>query len=319
VTQLIARRVRESGVYCEIAGRSIRPMPPGSRPFKPKGIILSGGPPACSMSQIAARAADCIRYGRAGVRHLLRPADHGAQLGGKVEAGHSREFGRAYVEVTEHNTLFDGVWDKGGERSGLDEPRRPRHQLPPGFRVVAISEGAPFAVIADETAASTACSSTPKWCTRPMARRCCELRAPRSAAARGDWTMAAFREEAIAKIRAQVGGPVICGLSGGVDSSVAAVLIHEAIGDQLTCVFVDHGLMRAGESEQVVEPVPRALQHPARARRRVRLFLGRSRASPTPRKKRKIIGGLFIDVFEAKKREDRRRGFPRAGHALSRT
>ena len=183
------------------------------------------------------------------------------------------------------------------------------------------SANAPFAVIADEKRKylRRACS-IPRWCTRPTAPSCCATSCAISPGCKGDWTMAAFREEAIEKIREQVGkGRVICGLSGGVDSSVAAVLIHEAIGDQLTCVFVDHGLMRLDEGEDGRRPVPRSLQHPAGACGCARSdSWARSTGVTDPEAKRKTIGRLFIDVFEEEAKKIGGARFPGAGHALSR-
>ena len=171
------------------------------------------------------------------------------QLGGKVEGGHHREFGRAEVEVTRPSALYDGVWEVGQRypvwMSHGDRVTRP----PEGFVAIGTSANAPIAMIADEKrAGSTPRNSISKSCTRRTARRILRNFVRNIAGCAGDWTMRAFKDEAIDKIRRQVGkGRVICGLSGGVDSAVAAVLIHEAIGDQLTCVFVDHGLLRLGE------------------------------------------------------------------------
>ncbi len=174
------------------------------------------------------------------------------QLGGKVEGGHHREFGRAEVEVTEDTPLFEGVWKKGEKY-----PVWMSH----GDRVTVLPAGLPrgrhLAECADRhdrrRGAQVLRHPVPSRsrCTRRTARRCCAISCARSRAARGDWTMRAFKDEAIEKIRKQVGkGRVICGLSGGVDSAVAAVLIHEAIGEQLTCVFVDHGLLRLDEARE---------------------------------------------------------------------
>ena len=175
------------------------------------------------------------------------------QLGGKVEGGHHREFGRAEVEVTEDTKLFDGVWKKGEKYPVWMSHGDRVTKLPPGFRAVATSPNAPIAVIADEARKFYATQFHLEVVHTPHGAALLRNFVRKIVGCDGDWTMRAFRDEAIEKIRKQVGkGRVICGLSGGVDSAVAAVLIHEAIGEQLTCVFVDHGLLRLGEAEQVV-------------------------------------------------------------------
>src|SRR5262247_3826845 len=251
VTQLIARRVREEGVYCEIV-----PFQKAAEAFatmKPRGVILSGGP-ASVVEDISPRAPQAIFdagvpvlgicYGEQAMAH---------QLGGIVEGGHHREFGRAEVEVTADSALFDGVWRKG-ERYPVWMSHGDRvTKLPEGFRAVGTSPNAPIAVIADDARKFYATQFHLEVVHTPHGAALLRNFVRKIAGCRGDWTMRAFKDEAIEKIRAQVGsGRVICGLSGGVDSAVAAVLIHEAIGEQLTCVFVDHGLLRLGEGEKVV-------------------------------------------------------------------
>ncbi len=176
------------------------------------------------------------------------------QLGGKVESGHHREFGRAMLEVREPSALFEGVWNNG-ERHQVWMSHGDRvTRLPDGFKVIATSENAPYAAVADEVRRYYAVQFHPEVVHTPDGAKLISNFVHKIAGLKSDWTMAAYRREMIAKIKAQVGaGRVICGLSGGVDSAVAAVLIHEAIGDQLTCVFVDHGLMRQQEAEQVVD------------------------------------------------------------------
>jgi GMP synthase (glutamine-hydrolysing) len=222
VTQLIARRVRESGVYCEIHPFNLM-TDEKIAAYAPKAIILSGGP-ASVTENASPRAPDAV-----------------FQL---------------------------GLWEKGAREQVWMSHGDRVEALPEGFRVVGVSEGAPFA-------------------------------AHRDAMGGGDWSLAAFRGEAIARIRAQVGkGRVICGLSGGVDSSVAAVLLHEALGDQLTCIFVDTGLMRAGEAEEVVTLFRGHYNIPLVHRDASALFLGKLAGVTDPEQKRKIIGGTFIDVFD---------------------
>jgi GMP synthase (glutamine-hydrolysing) len=222
-----------------------------------------------------------------------------AQLGGRVEAHEHREFGRAYVEVTDDCALFHGVWSIGSR-----EPVWMSHGdrvtvLPPGFRPVAVSDGAPYAVVADDARRFYAVQFHPEVVHTPHGAELLRNFTHGVAGCAGDWTMAAFRDQAIAKVRARVGGGrVICGLSGGVDSSVAAVLLHEAIGDQLTCVFIDTGLLRLGEAEEVVELFRGHYNIPLVHRDASELFLGKLAGVVDPEAKRKIIGATFIDVFD---------------------
>ena len=223
-----------------------------------------------------------------------------AQLGGEVEGGHHREFGRAEVEVVSESPLFEGVWRKG-ERYPVWMSHGDRvTRLPAGFEVIGRSENAPFAAVADETRHFYAVQFHPEVVHTPHGAALLRNFVRRIVGATGDWTMKAFRDEAIARIRAQVGtGRVICGLSGGVDSAVAAVLIHEAIADQLTCVFVDHGLLRAGEAERVVTLFRDSYNIPLVHVEAEELFLRELAGVTDPEVKRKTIGRLFIDVFEA--------------------
>jgi GMP synthase (glutamine-hydrolysing) len=299
VTQLIARRVRESGVYCEIHPFNKVTLE-SITAFRPKGVILSGGP-ASVLEGDAPRAPD----GLFGMGLPILGICYGqqtmvAQLGGKVESGHAREFGRAYVEVTGESELFKGVWQAGGREQVWMSHGDRVTALPKGFRVVGVSEGAPFAVIADEARRFYGLMFHPEVVHTPHGARLIENFTHRIAGCRGDWTMAAFRAQEIAKVRAQVGkGKVICGLSGGVDSSVVAVLLHEAIGAQLTCVFVDTGLMRQGEAEEVVGLFRDHYNIPLVHKDASDFFLGKLEGIADPEKKRKIIGATFIDVFEA--------------------
>ncbi len=251
VTQLIARRVREAGVYSEIA-----PFTQAEAAFhrmKPKGIILSGSPasvPADGSPRAPQVLFDSglpilgICYGQQVMSH---------QLGGEVQPGDSGEFGRAFLTVTEPCVLFDGLWTVGERHQVWMSHGDKVTQFAPGFRIVAVSDGAPFAVIANDEKKYYGTQFHPEVVHTPDGGKLIANFVRHVCGCTGDWTMAEFRKTKIAEIRAQVGDArVICGLSGGVDSAVAAVLIHEAIGDQLTCVFVDHGLMRLGEAEQVV-------------------------------------------------------------------
>jgi GMP synthase (glutamine-hydrolysing) len=302
VTQLIARRVREEKVYCEIV-----PFQKAEQAFaamRPKGVILSGGP--ASVLDKDAPLAPMSIY-RAGVPVLGICYGEQAmayQLGGTVEGGHHREFGRAEVEVTEDTALVDGVWRKG-ERYPVWMSHGDRvTKLPAGFRVVGTSPNAPIAMIADESRKFYATQFHLEVVHTPHGAALLRNFVRTIAGCRGDWTMRAFKDEAIGKIRAQVGaGRVLCGLSGGVDSAVTAVLIHEAIGEQLTCVFVDHGLLRLGEADKVVALFRDSYNIPLVHVKAEAMFLKALAGIDDPEAKRKTIGKLFIDVFEAEARK----------------
>jgi GMP synthase (glutamine-hydrolysing) len=297
VTQLIARRVRESGVYCEI--HPFNTPVDKLKAYGAKAIILSGGPASVTESHTP-RAPDFVF--QAGVPVLgicYGEQTMCAQLGGKVESSDHREFGKAFIAVERDCALFDGLW-KSGTREQVWMSHGDRVvALPPGFRVVATSEGAPFAAIADDERRFYGVQFHPEVVHTPHGAALLKNFTHRVAGCTGDWTMAAFRRQAIERIRAQVGkGRVICGLSGGVDSSVAAVLIHEAIGDQLTCILVDHGLMREGEATQVVELFRGHYNIPLVHRDAADMFLERLAGVSDPETKRKLIGATFIEVFE---------------------
>src|SRR5829696_6028088 len=298
VTQLIARRVREEGVYSEIV--PFESAEKAFREMRPKGVILSGGPESVT-NDTSPRAPQSVF--EAGVPVLgicYGEQTMAAQLGGEVEGGHHREFGRAEVEVLVETPLFEGVWRKG-ERYPVWMSHGDRvTRLPPGFEVIGASENAPFAAVADEARRFYAVQFHPEVVHTPHGAALLRNFVRRIAGCSGDWTMGAFRAEAVARIRAQVGrGRVICGLSGGVDSAVAAVLIHEAIADQITCVFVDHGLLRQGEAEQVVTMFRDSYNIPLVHVEAQDLFLEALTGVTDPEVKRKTIGKLFIDVFEA--------------------
>src|SRR5262249_10754350 len=298
VTQLIARRVREEKVYCEIV--PFQKADEAFRAMRPKGVILSGGP--ASVLDAGAPLAPPSIY-QAGVPVLgicYGEQAMAAQLGGTVEGGHHREFGRAEVLVTEDSPLFEGGWRKG-ERYPVWMSHGDRvTRLPAGFRVIGTSANAPIAIIADERRKFYASQFHLEVLHTPHGALLLRNFVRKIAGCNGDWTMRSFKQEAIEKVRAQVGqGRVICGLSGGVDSAVAAVLIHEAIGEQLTCVFVDHGLLRLGEAEKMVALFRDSYNIPLVHVQAEPLFLDALAGVTDPEQKRKTIGKLFIDVFEA--------------------
>ena len=297
VTQLIARRVRESGVYCEIH--------PYDRvdqildAFAPKAVILSGGPASAHEAEspkISRRIFDLnvptlgICYGEMAMCDAL---------GGAVEGGHAREFGRAEIHIERETPLLAGLGPIGHDETVWMSHGDKITAMPLGFEVAATSEGSPFAVIADEGRRLYGVQFHPEVAHTPRGALILRNFTHRIAGLSGDWSMASFREEAVARIRDQVGsGRVICGLSGGVDSSVAAVLIHEAIGDQLTCVFVDHGLLRLNEAEQVVTLFRDHYNIPLLHIDASEQFLDALKGVSDPEAKRKAIGRLFIEVFD---------------------
>ncbi|HEU4549472.1 MAG TPA: glutamine-hydrolyzing GMP synthase [Rhizomicrobium sp.] len=295
VTQLIARRVREAGVYCEIVPYN---KADDALAKKPGAIILSGGP-ASVYQDNAPRAPQAVF--EAGVPVLgicYGEMTMSAQLGGAVEGGHHQEFGRADIHVQRRSPLLEGLAETGSEPVWMSHGDKIT-AIPPGFEVVATSESSPYAVIADEKRRFYGVQFHPEVVHTPRGATLLSNFVRTIAGIEPEWNMHAFREAAIAKIRAQVGkGKVICGLSGGVDSSVAAVLIHEAVGDQLACIFVDTGLMRAGEADEVVNLFRDHYNIPLIHAEAGDLFLGRLEGVSDPEQKRKIIGATFIDVFD---------------------
>jgi GMP synthase (glutamine-hydrolysing) len=298
VTQLIARRVRETGVYCEI-----HPYQNAEAAFlrlQPRGIILSGGPDSVTRDGSPRAPQRVFDSGLPILAICYGQQTAAVQLGGAVEGGHAAEFGRADIEIRAPSALFEGLWEVGGRYPVWMSHGDRVTRLPEGFSVKATSANAPFAVATDEARRIYTTMFHPEVVHTPDGGRLIANFVHRIAGVKSDWTMSAYREEMIAKIRAQVGsGRVICGLSGGVDSSVAAVLIHEAIGDQLTCVFVDHGLMRKGEAEEVVSLFKGHYNIPLVHVDAAELFLNSLSGVSDPEAKRKTIGKLFIDVFEA--------------------
>ncbi|MEQ8432607.1 MAG: glutamine-hydrolyzing GMP synthase [Oceanicaulis sp.] len=298
VTQLIARRLRESGVYCEVHPFN-RVDDAFLETYAPRAVILSGGPASVHGEGTPRAAQKVFELGVPVLGVCYGEQTMCAQLGGSVEPADEREFGRADIEITANSPLFKGLGDVGHlERVWMSHGDRV-NALPQGFHPIAATTHAPFAAIADEARRFYGVQFHPEVVNTPRGALILRNFTHEIAGMHGDWTMAAFKEEAIAKIREQVGsGKVICGLSGGVDSSVAAVLIHEAVGDQLTCVFVDTGLMRAGEADQVVTLFREHYNIPLVAADEEERFLTALEGESDPEKKRKTIGKLFIDVFE---------------------
>ncbi len=301
VTQLIARRVREHSVYCEIvpwhrAADRLEP-PPGA-------IILSGGP-----DSVAAEAAPSIppEIFRSGVPVL--GICYGQQamveaLGGRVSAAQTREFGRADIEVSAPSALFEGLWQPG-ERHPVWMSHGDRvDAVPDGFRAVARTDAAPFAAIADERRRYFGVQFHPEVVHTPDGSALLRRFVRDIAGLDGSWSVGRIRTEAVARIRAQVGdGRVICGLSGGVDSAVAARLVHEAVGERLTCVFVDHGLLRANEANEVEATFRQRFNIALRTVDAEKTFLAALEGVDEPEAKRKTIGRVFVEEFEAVARD----------------
>jgi len=298
VTQLIARRVRESGVYCEIqpynkvTAKSIQER-------LPKAVILSGGP-ASAHAADTPRAPDelfdmnlpilGICYGEQVMCH---------QLGANVELSDKREFGRSFLEVVKESLLFEGIWTKGNRYQVWMSHGDKIISVPKGFETIAVSDSSPFAAIANESRKQYGVQFHPEVIHTLDGAKILANFVRKIAGCTGDWTMMNFRKSSIEQIRNDVGdSKVICGLSGGVDSSVAAKLIHEAIGDQLTCIFVDHGLLRKGEAEQVIKTFRNRFNIELVHRDASDLFIGELEGKEDPEEKRKIIGRLFIQIFE---------------------
>ncbi|MCC6982255.1 MAG: glutamine-hydrolyzing GMP synthase [Bauldia sp.] len=302
VTQLIARRVREAGVYSEVV-----PFGKAEAAYdrlKPKAVILSGGPASVHKSDTPRAPEKLLTAGVPVLGICYGEQTMVAELGGGVEPSNHREFGRAFVDILADTPLFAGVWPKGSRHQVWMSHGDRVTRLPPGFAAIAVSEGAPFAAIADEARKLYGVQFHPEVAHTPDGAKLLGNFVHRIAGIAGDWSMAAYRAEAIARIRAQIGkGRVICGLSGGVDSAVAAVLIHEAVGDRLTCILVDHGLMRLNEAREVVDLFRGHYNIPLVLANAEDRFLGALENVSDPEQKRKTIGRLFIEVFEEEARK----------------
>ena len=302
VTQLIARRLRELNVYCEIHPYQ-NVTDAFLAEFAPKAVILSGGPDSVTREGSPRAPESLFEYGVPVLGICYGQQVMMQQLGGKVEGGKisggggTAEFGRAFVTPQNTLALLEGWFAEGNEQVWMSHGDHVS-ALAPGFEVFGTSPNAPYAITADAARNFFAVQFHPEVHHTPNGSKLYE-NFVRLAGFTGDWTMDAYRDQAIEAIRAQVGDKkVICGLSGGVDSSVAAVLIHEAIGDQLTCVFVDHGLLRKGEADEVVSMFRDNYNMHFIHAEEQELFLGELDGQDDPETKRKIIGRLFIDVFQ---------------------
>ena len=297
VTQLIGRRVREAGVYSEVI-----PFQSAEEAFhrlRPKAVILSGSPHSV-LDEGSPRAPQVVFDSGLPILAICYGQQTTAiQLGGKVEGGHAREFGRADVEILKASPLFEGFWEVGKKYPVWMSHGDRVTVAPEGFEVIGVSENAPFAITVNEARRYYTTMFHPEVVHTPDGAKLLSNFVHKIAGIPADWTMSAYRARAVQAIRDQVGdGRVLCALSGGVDSSVAALLIHEAIGDQLTCVLVDHGLMRKNEARDVVamfrEHYNLHLVHVDASDRFISALEGES----DPETKRKTIGRLFIEVFE---------------------
>jgi GMP synthase (glutamine-hydrolysing) len=298
VTQLIARRVREAGVYCEIWPYTAETA--RIRDFAPNGVILSGGPASVTQATTPRAPGIAFDLGVPVLAICYGMQTMCAQLGGRVTLSDHQEFGRAFIDVIGECRLFDGLWPKGAREQVWMSHGDKVDSLPPGFRAVAASDGAPFAAIADDARRFYGVVFHPEVAHTPQGGKLLRNFTHRVCGCAGDWTMAAFRAQAVARIRDQVGrGRVVCGLSGGVDSAVTAALLHEAIGDQLTCIFVDTGLLRQGEADEVVRLFRGHHNIPLIHRDAGARFLEKLAGVTDPEDKRKAIGATFIDVFDA--------------------
>jgi GMP synthase (glutamine-hydrolysing) len=301
-TQLIARRVRESNVYCEIHPCDVADA--FVREFSPGGIILSGGPASVTEGESPRAPQSVFELGVPVLGICYGMQTMAAQLGGKVETGLVREFGYAEVRARGHSRLFRDIQDRSNaEGHGLLDVWMSHGdkvtELPPGFKVIGSNAATPIAAMADESRRFYAVQFHPEVTHTLQGRALLDRFVHEICALGYDWTMPGYIDEAVGRIKSAVGSDeVLLGLSGGVDSSVAAALIHRAIGEQLTCVFVDNGLLRLNEAEQVMATFARNLG--------VRVihvdasadFLGQLAGVGDPEAKRKIIGRVFVDIFQ---------------------
>jgi GMP synthase (glutamine-hydrolysing) len=301
-TQLIARRVREARVYCEIHPHDV--SDDFVRSFGPKGVILSGSHMSAYEESTGRAPQAVFDLGVPVLGICYGMQTMAQQLGGRVEPGRVREFGYAEVRARGHTRLLDAiqdfatpeghgmlkVWMSHGDKVA---------ELPPGFRLMASTDACPIAGMADETRRFYGVQFHPEVTHTRQGTKILHRFVRDICGCRGDWNMPDYVSEAVRRIKHQVGREeVILGLSGGVDSSVAAALIHRAIGDQLSCVFVDHGLLRLDEAAQVMDTFARHMHVNVRHVDASDEFLSALKGVPDPEDKRKIIGRLFVEVFQ---------------------
>jgi GMP synthase (glutamine-hydrolysing) len=306
-TQLIARRVREQSVYCELHSHDVSEQ--FIRDFAPQGIILSGGPNSVYEDETP-RAPDVVfALGVPVLGICYGMQTMAAQLGGKVENAAKREFGYAEIRARGHSKLFDGIQDRSNaEGHGLLDVWMSHGdkvtELPAGFKLIASNDATPVAGMADEARRFYAVQFHPEVTHTARGKDIIARFVHDICGCGRDWNMPDYVAEAVARVRAQVGkDEVILGLSGGVDSSVVAALLHKAIGDQLTCVFVDNGLLRLNEAEQVMETFARNLGVKVLHIDAADQFIGHLKGISDPEQKRKIIGREFVEVFQGEAQE----------------
>ncbi len=307
VAQLIARRIRETGVYCELHPHDVDAD--FVRGFRPRGVILSGSHSSVMEDENARAPQAVFELGVPVLGICYGMQTMAAQLGGSVEAGRVREFGFAEVRARGHSKLLEGIQDRVNERGEAFLEVWMSHgdkvtAMPPGFKLIASNDACPIAGMADEARRFYAVQFHPEVTHTRKGREIYARFVHDICGCGKSWSMPRFVPQAIERIREQVGGDeVILGLSGGVDSAVAAALIHKAIGDQLTCIFVDTGLLRLDEGDQVMATFARHLGVKVDRVNAAEEFFAALAGVSDPEQKRKIIGRLFVDVFqrEAKK------------------
>ena len=302
-SQLIARRVREQQVYCELHPYDVSEA--FIREFAPIGIILSGGPNSVYEEEAYRASQAVFELGVPVLGICYGMQTMAAQLGGKVEGAKKREFGYAEIRARGHSRLLEGIQDSvNAEGHGLLDVWMSHGdkvtELPAGFKVIAGNEATPIAGMADEAHRFYGVQFHPEVTHTIQGKAIIARFVLDICGCKGDWNMPDYVGEAVERIRAEVGGDeVILGLSGGVDSSVAAALIHRAIGDQLTCVFVDNGLLRLNEAEQVMKTFARSLGVKVVHVDASAQFLAKLAGVSEPEQKRRIIGADFVEVFQA--------------------
>ncbi|MBI2958904.1 MAG: glutamine-hydrolyzing GMP synthase [Betaproteobacteria bacterium] len=301
-SQLIARRVREAHVYCELQPFDVSDS--WIRDFAPRGVILSGGPASVTEEETPRAPQAVFELGVPVLGICYGMQTMAAQLGGAVENSRVREFGYAEVRLRGHTALFNGIQDRtNGEGHALLEVWMSHGDkvtaLPPGFKVMAANESTPIAAMADESRRFYGVQFHPEVTHTPRGREILARFVRDICGCGSDWNMPDYVAEAVGEIRSRVGSDeVLLGLSGGVDSSVAAALIHRAIGEQLTCVFVDTGLLRLNEAAQVMETFGRHLGVKVDMVDASERFLRELAGVSDPEQKRKIIGREFVHVFQ---------------------